>query len=471
MFKRIPLILCLAAASACVMHKPYSRPCLDVPPAWRLSLDERDATLNIKWWEQFQDPVLSDLIEEALQDNLDLKIAIARVQEFFAQYKIVRSQLFPQISGSASEFRQEQSLALSPVPPGGSRIFNTYNLGLNLNFEIDLWGRLLSQTETAWAIYCEKIEARRTVVLTLITSVAGTYITLCQYDKQLEIATKTLMSRVESYDLANERYLGGLTSELEVKQAESLVDSAKADVNRFEVLQQKTENLLCILLGRNPGPVERGATLTQLTMPFDVPTGLPSDVLENRPDILQAEELLIAANANIGQAFAQAFPSLSLTGVYGNASLELHDLLTGFSRTWQIGTSLFQSIYSGGRITAQIKEADAQFMEALYLYEQTVLQAFGEVNDALIAHQKALEISHILKHQIDVLDRYLLLARLQYDNGQTDYLNVLDAERSLFTAELTYAESVSNSFLSLVALYKALGGGWVVSADQEFAAR
>ena len=355
MLRRFPIIALLSLSSACVMHKPYSRPCMDIPPGWRLAVNENDTIVNIKWWEQFQDPVLSDLIEDALRDNLDLKVAIARVQEFLAQYKIVRSQLFPQITGSASEVRQEQSLSLSPVPPGGNRIFNTYNLGLNLSFEIDIWGRLLSETESAWAIYCETVEARRTVILTLISSVASTYITLCQYDKQLEIAERTLKSRQESYDLAKERYLGGLTSEMEVKQAESLVDSAKADVSRFEVFQQQTENLLCILVGRNPGPVQRGVTLTQLTLPFDVPTGMPSDLLENRPDILQAEELLIAANANIGQAVAQAFPSISLTGSYGNASLELHDLLTGFSRTWQIGTSLVQSIYSGGRITAQIK--------------------------------------------------------------------------------------------------------------------
>jgi multidrug efflux system outer membrane protein len=218
-------------------------------------------------------------------------------------------------------------------------------------------------------------------------------------------------------------------------------------------------------VGRNPGPIQRGVTLTQLTLPFDVPTGMPSDLLENRPDILQAEDLLIAANANIGQAVAQAFPSISLTGLYGNASLELRDLLTGFSRTWQIGTSLMQYIYTGGRITAQIKEADAQFLEALYFYEQTVLQAFGEVNDALIAHQKSIEIAQVLKHQVDVLERYLVLAKLQYENGQTDYLNVLDAERGLFAAELTYAESISNTFLSLVNLYKALGGGWVIAAD------
>ncbi len=465
MRKKISLIVLLLASSACILHKPYTRPKMDIPPAWRLSENESGTLSNVKWWEQFDDPVLSDLIAEALQDNLDLRVAIARVYEFLEQFKIVRSQLLPQISGEASEMRQEQSLALLPGPLVGKRTFNTYAIGINLAFEIDIWGRIFSETEAAWAIYCETIEARKTVILTLVSSVASSYIQLCLYDLQLAIAIKTQKSREESFQLAEERYRGGLTSEMEVKQAESVVDSAIADVIRFEVLQQQTENLLCLLLGRVPGPIERGRTLNQLKLPFDVPTGLPSDLLENRPDILQAEELLIAANANIGQAVAQAFPSLSLTGNYGNASLELHNLLTGFARAWLFGSSLFQSIYSGGRITAQIKEADAQFLEALYSYEQTVLQAFKEVNDALIAHQKAKELQEVLKHQVTVLSRYLALAHLQYDNGQTDYLNVLDAERNLFAAELDYADSSANTFLSLINLYKALGGGWVIAED------
>lgn len=456
--------MALFMAPGCVLHKPYSRPQVEMPPVWRFTAEEGDTVCNIKWWEQFGDPVLSDLIAEALRNNLDLKTAIARVEEYFANYIIVRSQLFPQISGMGSEFRQEQSLALGPSPTG-KRIYNTYNLGLNLSFEIDIWGRLISESETAWAIYLETVEARRTVILTLVSSVASSYIQLLQYDKQLEIARRTQKTREQAYDYADNRYKGGLTSEMEVKQAESEVDSAVADVKRFEILQNQTEDLICVLLGRNPGPVERGLTLDQLGMPLDVPAGLPADLLENRPDILQAEDLLIAANANIGQAIAQAFPNFSLTGNYGSASYQLHQLLTGFARTWQIGTSLFQWLYTGGRITAQIEQADAQFLEALYVYEQTILTALQEVNDSLVAHQKYLELTQVLRHQVEVLNRYLELANLQYNNGQTDYLNVLDAERGYFSSQLNYAEASSNSFLSLIELYKALGGGWVIAED------
>lgn len=467
MFKKLLLHSLLVCLPSCVMHPPYARPCIDVPEHWRLPVSEANTLANVSWWEQFNDPILNGLIVEALENNNDLKVAIARVSEFWSEYKIVRSQLLPQIFGTASELRQEQSLAFGGAIPGLGRTFNTYNLAINLAWEVDIWGRLASQTEAALANYYGKIEARRSVVLSLVSSVAVSYILLRQYDMQLQIAKKTQASRENSLKIAIDRYEGGLTSEIEVKQAASLVDTAIVEVKQFEIRQAEEENLLSVLLGRPPGDILRGLAINELTLPFNVPAGLPSQLLEQRPDIIQAEQALVATNALWGAAMAEAFPKISLTGLYGNSSSDLKNLLSGFTRTWQLGSSFLQSVYSGGRITAQVEVADAQFEEALYIYEQTILNGLREVNDALIAHQKTKELTQVQKHQIQVLNDYLQLATLQYDNGQTDYLNVLDAERTLFASQLNYAQSQANVFITLIDLYRGLGGGWVLEADAE----
>jgi outer membrane protein, multidrug efflux system len=467
MFKKLTVLCLLFCMPSCVLHPPYARPCVEIPENWRLPVSEASVIANVNWWAQFNDPVLNELILEALENNNDLKIAIARVSEFWSQYKIVRSQLLPQIFGTGSELRQEQSLAFGGPLPGLGRTFNTYNLAINLAWEVDLWGRLASQTEAALANYFGTIEARRTVVLALVSSVASSYVLLRQYDMQLEIAKKTQISRENSLKLAVDRYEGGLTSELEVKQAASLVDTAIVEVKQIEIQQAQEENFLSVLLGRPSGDIIRGLAVDQFTLPFDVPAGLPSQLLEQRPDIIQAEQVLVATNALWGAAMADAFPKISLTGLYGNSSFDLRHLLTGFTRTWQLGSSFLQSVYSGGRITGEIEVADAQFEEALYAYEQTILTGLQEVNDALIANQKTKEITEVQKHQVQVLTDYLQLATLQYDNGQTDYLNVLDAERTLFISQLNYAQSQANCFITLIDLYRALGGGWVLEADVE----
>lgn len=467
MFRRSVLLCLLCCTPSCVMHPPYARPCIEMPAHWRVNTSEASVLANIEWWKQFNDPVLNALIDEALENNNDLQIAIARVCEFWAQFKIVRSQLLPQIFGSASELRQEQTLAFGPPIPGVGRTFNTYNLAINLTWEVDLWGRIASQSEAAMADFFGSIEARREVVLALVSSVAASYILLRQYDMQLAIAIKTVESRANSLQIAVDRYESGLTSEIEVKQAESLVDTAKVEVKQFEIRREQEENLLSILIGRPPQTITRGLPINELYLPIQVPSGLPSDLLVHRPDILRAEQGLVATNALWGAAMAESFPSISLTGLYGNTSTALSDLLRGFTKTWQLGSSFLQSIYSGGRITSQIDRADARFEEALHHYEQTILIGLQEVDDALIAHQKTKEITEIQKHQVNVLTDYLNLARMQYDNGQTDYLNVLDAERTLFASELTYAQSQANCFLTLIDLYKSLGGGWVIEADAD----
>ncbi len=457
--------LLLLAMQACVLHPAYRPPLVEIPSTWRIAVDESSSYANAGWWQQFNDRVLDALIQEALAGNMDLKVAIARVYEFAGQLQIVRSDLYPQISGNLGSLRQESSLFVFPPTAGFSRTYDIFSCLLNASYDIDIWGEIRSASEASLAELLGSVEARRGVVLTLVTAVASSYIELRQFDLQLEISKQTLISRQESYQLAMARYLGGLTSELEAKQAEALMESAALQVLQYEIAVAQKENLLSVLLGHPPYAIERGLALDSLTLPPKVPAGLPSELLQQRPDIFKAEDALIAANAQIGVAKAQFFPSITLTGNYGNQSLQLSRLLTNPAETWQFAASLLQPIFTGGRLTGQLAVAEAQKKEAYYLYRQTVLNAFKEVDDALIAHQKSRELLIVQQRRVDAYKTSLHLAHLQYDNGQVDYLNVLDAERNVFISQLDMAESQSFTFLSLINLYKALGGGWVVAAD------
>lgn len=459
-------IVFLALLSSCMLRPTYHRPCVDTPDSWRVEADTCDAT-NMLWWEQFNDPILNGLIVTALEENLDLKVAVARVYEYYYRLGVAQSQLFPQVYGNGGATRQEASLATFPLIDPRFRYTNQYNLFGTLTYEADIWGRIQSGADVAMAELLSKTQARRAVVLTLVKSVATSYLLLRQYDKQLVISVETVASREESLKLARYRFEEGMTSEIEVKQAEAEVQSAIISVKQLEISIAQTENLISVLIGKNPQPIIRGRTLDQLTMPFDVPAGIPSDILQNRPDVLEAEELLAASTSAIGVAKANFFPQISLTGLFGNESAELHRLLTSPAQTWQYGGTFLQPIFTGGLLVSQLGIAEAQHDEALYTYLSTILKAFQEVDDALIAHKKTLELVQVQKKQVEVLKDYLHLAHLQYDEGETDYLNVLDAERSLFDAQLNYAQAQSESFITLVDLYAALGGGWVVDADDK----
>ncbi len=455
----------LFLTSSCVLHSPYSRPCIIIPDEWRLDNNEITTLANVRWWEQFNDHVLDYLILEALQNNQDLKVAIARVWEFYARLGVVSADLFPTITSTGSDFRSEASLLATPIPPGVKRTTTIYSIALNLSYELDIWGRIRSATEAALADFMGEIEARRTVVQSLVTSVASTYILMRQYDKQLDISQKTYKSRVESYNLAVARFKEGITSELDVTQAAAEMESALIQIKQFEILVPQQENLLSVLIGRNPQAIQRGLWLDDLQMPPVIPEGLPSQILEQRPDILEAEDLLVSTNARIGEARALFFPQISLTGSYGNASMELTKLFTGPARLWTYGISYLQTLFDAGKIASQVSEAKAVNVEAYHEYISAIQTAFREVDDALIAHKKFLEIVTVNVRRVKDLQEALKIANLQYYNGETDYLNVLDAQRNLFTAQLDYAEAQSNSFLSVIALYKALGGGWILEAD------
>ncbi|PJD95269.1 MAG: transporter [Parachlamydia sp.] len=465
-FYRLLFVLLLFMPS-CLMYTPYTRTYVAPPEHWRMTTNEFSTLANFRWWEQLGDPVLNQLIQEAIENNQDLKVAVYRVFEYAAQLGSVRSELFPQISGNANAERQEISLFGNPFTVGVDRFFTTYTLLLSLTYEWDVWGRIQSASDAALADLLGQIDTRRTVVLTVVSAVAAAYIQLRQYDMQLEIAQKTAKSRQESFALSTLRFEGGLTSELEVKQSESEMENALVTVKELEISIGQAENLLSILVGRAPDYVERGSAIDQLNLPPCIPEGIPADIIEQRPDVLKAEKAIIAANANIGVARAEFFPKISLASFLGTQSSTLSTLFKNASETWFYGGSLSQPIFTGGNLTYQEEKAEAIKWEAFYTYQQTILTAFKEVNDALLEHSKGLELLDVQKKRVSVLTDYLNLATLRYKEGETDYLNVLDAERQLFSAQLDCAAAQSYIFLTLIDIYKALGGGWVIDMDCE----
>lgn len=452
----------------CMIGPDYQRPEVDSPQAWRFEDKDAKDVINTAWWEQFNDPVLSQLIQTALRENRDVKIAAARVEEFIGRYGVTQSALFPQVGAGAAGGRQRASEQTGPTPLEGRGInptFNSFDVVLNASWEIDLWGKLRRATEGARANLLSTEEARRTVILSLVTSVAGSYVNLRDLDKQLEIAKRTAKTREDSYNLFKLRFQGGVISELELSQVKSEYEQALSTIPVVEKAIAQQENSLSVLLGRNPGPISRGKTIDGLALPA-VPAGLPSDLLANRPDIRQAEQDLIAANAQIGVARSLYFPSISLTGLFGWASMDLSNLFSGPARTWSWAAPLSAPVFTGGAIAGQIQVAEAVQQQALLLYQQAIQNAFREAEDSLIDQRRTREQMEAQARQVESLRNYARIARLRYDNGYTSYIEVLDAERSLFSAELSYTQTQGTLFQALVNLYKAMGGGWVVEADR-----
>jgi multidrug efflux system outer membrane protein len=456
----------------CMVGPNYQRPAVDTPQNWRFEEKYAKDLANTAWWEQFNDPVLNDLILISLRENKDVMIAAARVEEFAGQYRTTRAALFPQVFAGANYGRQRTSELAGVSPLDGTGIsptFNSSELFVNAAWEIDLWGKLRRATEAARANLLSTEEARRTVILTLVSSVANSYINLRDFDKQLELTKETAQSYKESYDIFKLRFEYGIVSEVEVNQAKSQYEQALSNIPLFEKTIAQQENALSVLLGRNPGPIPRGKTIDELALPA-VPAGLPSELLVNRPDIRQAEQNLIAANANIGVAKALYYPSISLTGLLGLASNDLDDLFKGPAKTWSWAVPVTAPIFTAGDIAGQVQSAEAVQQQALFTYEQAIQTAFREVDDALVDQKRTREQLESLAQQVEALRNYARLAWVRYENGYTSYLEVLDAQSRLYNAELTYAQTQGTLFQALVNLYKAMGGGWVVEADKLTAA-
>jgi len=452
--------------AGCAVGPDYRRPAMESPSAWRIEEKAAQETANSAWWSQFNDPVLNALIDEALRSNFDLRIATARVNEYVGRYWVWRSGLFPQIWGNADAGRSRASE--EGAAPLSSQVENPadfYQGVFNGNWEIDLWGKLRRATEAGRADLLATEEARRGVILSLVSAVANGYVSLRDLDMQREIAIRTAKTREDAYKLFKQRFEGGVLSELELNQVKSEYEQALATIPQIEKQVAFQENALNLLLGRNPGPIPRGRTMNELVLPV-VPAGLPSDLLEKRPDIRQAEQALIAANARIGVARARYFPTLSLTGFFGWASADLSNLFSGPARVWSWSGSLTAPIFTGGAIYGQVKMAEAIQQQTLFSYQKTIQTAFQEVEDALVDQKRTREQLEAQKRQMDALREYTRFARLRYENGLTSYIEVLDAERSLFSTELSYAQTQGILFGALVNLYKAMGGGWVVEADK-----
>ncbi|MGA7782403.1 MAG: efflux transporter outer membrane subunit [Paraburkholderia sp.] len=451
--------------NGCVLGPDYVRPTISTPATFRFATSDMSGVANTEWWRQFNDPELDRLIATALAQNKDVQIAGTRVDEFLGQFASTRSQLFPQLSAGLAAQRQRVPQAGGiPLLGGEGPDYSQLQATLGATWDIDLFGRVRRETEAARANVRASEEMRRATILTLVASVASSYINLRSLDQQLAIARDTTASRAESVRVFDLRFHGGEVSQMELAQSQSEYEASRATISRIEDQIAQQEDALAVLLGENPGAIPRGLRLPDLDAPA-VPAGLPSDLIERRPDLRAAEQNLVAANALIGAAHALYFPSISLTGLFGSASGQLSKLFIGPARVWSFAGAVAQPVFTAGNIRGQVQQAQAQQQEALLQYQKAVQVAFQQVNDALISVQKLREQTDVQARQVKTLETYARLARLRYDGGYTSYLEVLDAERSLFNARLSYTQTRQAALVSFVNLYQSMGGGWAVDVE------
>lgn len=466
---RLPAFLLagLLLLNGCTLAPKYQRTPGEVPQEYRFQTlkgepqPEPGTLADLSWWEVFEDPVLQDLIQTALAENYDVRLAAARVAEARALVGVSRSAWLPQVGGTAL-FRRER-LTLTGHPPAGTGFLATANVAqfnFDLLWEIDFFGRLRSLTEAAQAEFFASEWGRRAVLSAVVADVARAYFELRTLDRQLEISRATLQSYQASRRLVTLRFERGVVSRQDVAQVDALVHTAGAKIPDQERLIGQQENRLSILLGKNPQPIPRGKPLPELAVRALVPAGLPSGLLERRPDIRQAEEVLIAANYRIGAARANFFPRIALSGLLGTQSADLALLFTGPAKIWTIGSALTLPLFTSGFNIANLKATWAQQEQALVLYQFTVRQAFREVSDGLVAHVKFREFRQEQEALVKSYQEYSKLANLRYKGGIESYLAVLDADRQLFDAELQLASVERDQLLTMVQLYQALGGGW-----------
>jgi outer membrane protein, multidrug efflux system len=457
----------LSLLAGCTVGPKYRKPIVQPPSTFRGAGDaaatpDPNSLADLKWFEVFKDQQLQELIRMALVNNYDLGQAMERVQTARANLGITRSEQFPNVTASAeaTTLRNPNSGQFA-LPSGANRdrTFGTVLLNL-LSFEIDIWGRQRRATEAARADLLGAEETRKAVMTTVVGDVSAAYFNLLELDTELEIAQDTLATRKESLNLIRTRQQGGIATLLDVRQAEQLVYAAAQTVPDIERLIEQTENRINLLLGKDPGPVTRGRSLTEQEQPPDAPAGLPSSLLERRPDIRAAEATLMAATANIGVAKAAYFPQISLTGFMGGQSSQLANLFSGPGGAWNFGPQVSLPIFNAGRVKSGVRFTEAQQRLALTQYQQSIKTAFREVSDALVEYRKVKEIRAQQESLVTTLQDRSRLAYLRYQGGVDTQLNALDADRDLFAAELNLAQTRRNELLALVQLYKALGGGW-----------
>ena len=454
--------------TGCMVGPNYKRPAIQTPAAFRAPLPrpagESSSLADLKWFEVFKDAKLQGLVRTALIQNYDLRDAVARVEAARAYLGISRSEQYPNLAAGAdittARFSRNGSLPLpATVVHSQNRTFGSATLGL-LSFELDIWGRLRRATEAARANLLSAEENRKAVVTTLVGDVATDYFDLRELDAELDVSRQTLATRQASLDLIKKRQNGGVATKLDLRQGQQLVYTASETIVTLQQQIEQTENAICLLLGNSPAAVPRGQSLTEQELPPDVPAGLPSALLERRPDIRAAEANLIAANAEIGVAKAAYFPHISLSGFLGGQSNQLSNLFSKASGVWSFVPEVTQPIFTAGRLKSNVRVAEAMRQSALVEYEKTIQTAFTEVSDALIAHQRVREGRVQQELLVTALKDRTRLAYVRYRGGVDTLLNALDADRDQFQAELNLAQIRRNELLSVVQLYKALGGGW-----------
>ena len=465
---RSPLLAATLAAvlSGCTVGPDYLRPLFETPANWRVDYQQAASLTNLRWWEQFQDPVLNQLVETALRQNQDIRIAAERVEQFLGQLQTTRSQFFPQVGYGLDVSRNRATEVGGPtaLPAGTDPWYRLYQGTVSADWQIDLFGRVRRQSEAAQARVFASEQGRRGTLLTVVSGVAAGYITLRSLDRQLEIARATADNYAGTLRIFQLRFQGGVVSQVEVSQIESQYQQAKIAIPQLEQQIAVQENLLSVLLGQNPGQIPRGRKLDELVLPA-VPPGLPSSLIERRPDVLQAEQNLVAANANIGVARSLYFPTISITGLLGSVSAASSDFLSGPAQVAAIAANVSGPIFTFGNIEGQVRSAEAGEREAMAGYQSTILNALRETNDALVGTQKAAEAFVAQQARVKALREYARLSRLRFENGTASYLDVLYAENELFNAELAAVGSSSDRLVQLIGVYRALGGGWVDSAD------
>ena len=454
------LTLTLVAAVAlggCAVGPDYKRPALPAPDNfYGMSGPASEASLaDTKWWDLFADPALRSLIEEALRNGYDVRLAAARVEESRARYGIAGSLYYPDLGYSAGLSRVHTSAYSLP----GNVTGNQVTANALVSWELDVWGRVRRLNEAARAQYLATEEGRRAVVLSLVADVASAYFDLRDLDAELEISRRTRATFQDTYDLFSRRLAGGAASALETARAEALLANASAQIPALEQRIVARENQITLLLGRSPGPIPRGGSLTEQALPPAVPAGLPSALLLRRPDVRAAEQSLVAANANVGVARAAFYPTLSITGLFGGLSTGLQDLFAA-GRTWSIGAGLLGPLFAGGSLRAQERIARAQFDQARVAYEQAVTRALGEVSSDLVAIEKLAVEETERERSVHATREAVRLATLRYESGLSAYFEVLDALQLLLPAETALVQTRRDRLTAFVSFYRALGGGW-----------
>ncbi|MBV9743590.1 MAG: efflux transporter outer membrane subunit [Acidobacteriia bacterium] len=456
-----------ALLAGCTVGPNYKRPQVAVPPNFRapspLPTPEAASLADLKWFEVFRDSQLQDLIRTALAQNYDLRDAVTRVDEARANLGVTRSSQFPQLSASGSMNFTRLSRGAYAIPSSVpiNQDINYGQAGLNLlSYQIDLWGQLRRATEAARANLLSADWNRKNVVTTVVSQVAANYFQLLELDSELAISQEALATRQDSLRLTRDRQTHGIATLLDVRQAEQLVDTAAVSIPQLKQQIEQTEDAVSLLLGKNPGGVQRARRFDEEYVPPEIPAGLPSSLLERRPDIHAAEASLVAANANIGVAKAAFFPQISLTGSIGGESSTLANLFSGPNRAWSFVPQITQPIFTAGRLKSNLRLARAEYDQAQVAYEKSIQTAFQQVSDALIAHQRTGEARLEQANLVEALGDRKRLAYARYQGGVDTQLNALDADRDLLAAQLTLAQIRYSELVSVVQLYQALGGGW-----------